>query len=168
MPYCSSCGKQLSEETKFCTSCGTPVQLAMVPTPLQASTVTERPSGITILAALEIIEGIIGSIIGIAILFSFGLLRKLLPVPSTYLPLVQAVLTVVGSLVIFIALVNFVIAYGLLKGTSWAWTVSLVFAVIGILRGIGTLPMGILTVGIKVLIIYYLTRDNVKSYFEKK
>lgn len=167
MPYCSSCGKLLSDEAKFCPNCGTPIQLAMTPTPVQVSTVTERPSGITILAALEIIEGIIGSIIGIAILFSFDILRELLPVPSTYLPLVQAVLTVVGSLVIFIALVNFVIAYGLLNGTSWAWTVSLVFAVIGILRGIGTLPMGILTIGIQVLIIYYLTRENVKSYFEK-
>jgi len=166
MPFCSSCGKLLSDEAKFCPSCGTPIQLVMAPTPMQASKVTERPSGITILAALEIIEGLIGSIIGIAILFSFGILRELLPVPSTYLPLVQAVLTVVGSLVLFIALVNFVIAYGLLNGTSWAWTVSLVFAVIGILRGLFTLPMGILTIGIQVLIIYYLTRENIKSYFE--
>lgn len=167
MPYCSSCGIQLSEETRFCQICGTPVQLAMAPTPVPTSTVTERPSGITILAALEVIEGIIGSIIGIFILFSFSIIQGFLPVPAPYLPLVQAVLTVLGSIVIFIALVNFIIAYGLLKGTSWAWTVSLVFAVIGILRGLGTLPLGVLSIAIKVIIIYYLTRDNIKSFFEK-
>jgi len=167
MPYCVSCGKQLSEESKFCPSCGAPVQLAMATATLPTSNITERPSGVTILAGLEIIEGIIGSIIGIIILFSYSILKGLIPVPATYLPLVQAVLTVIGSIVIFISLVNFIIAYGLLKGTSWAWTVSLVFAVIGILRGVGTLPIGILTIGIKVLIIYYLTRDSVKSFFEK-
>ena len=26
MPYCSKCGKQISESAKFCTSCGAPVQ----------------------------------------------------------------------------------------------------------------------------------------------
>jgi len=167
MPYCSSCGKQLPEDAKFCPSCGASVQLTMVPTTLPTPTITQRPSGITILAGLEIVEGFIGSIIGIIVLFSYSILKGLIPVPATYLPLIQAVLTVIGSIVIFISLVNFIIAYGLLKGTSWAWTVSLVFAVIGILRGLGTLPMGILTIIIQVLIIYYLTRDSVRSFFEK-
>ncbi len=167
MPYCSTCGKQISEDGKFCPNCGVAVKLTMAPKTLPTSTITQRPSGITILAGLEIIEGIIGSIIGIIILFSFSILKGLIPVPASYLPLVQAVLTVIGSIVIFISLVNFIIAYGLLKGTSWAWTVSLIFAVIGILRGLGTLPMGILTISIQVLIIYYLTRDSIRSYFEK-
>jgi hypothetical protein len=62
---------------------------------------------------------------------------------------------------------DFFIAYGLLKGRSWAWTLCLVFSTIGIALGIVLLPIGIVSVITDAVIAYYLTRPYVKQFFEK-
>jgi hypothetical protein len=98
---------------------------------------------------------------------------------------------------IAIGIVSFIVAYGLLKGMGWAWTVTIVLSIIIILLsvittiatvqellwlGLGIIlpppaaiidpspppPFGaIISIIIIGIIIYYLYRPNVKAYFGK-
>jgi len=68
---------------------------------------------------------------------------------------------------VLIGIVDLVIAYGLFKGSGWAWMLCLIFAVISIVFGILTFPVGIIVIIFDALIIYYLTRPNVKEFFGK-
>jgi uncharacterized membrane protein (DUF2068 family) len=108
----------------------------------------QRPLGVTIIAILMIISGIA--------LLSTG-----------------AVLLVVGIGVVPIALgiASFVMAYGLWKGKRWAWTITLILSVIGIIVGIASIATGnvgaIIHIIINAVVIYYLYRPNVKAYFGK-
>ena len=58
-----------------------------------------------------------------------------------------------------IALLYFVIAFGLWKGMGWARMVAIIFAIIGLLG----FPIGTI---ISIVILVYLFKDDVKAYFE--
>jgi hypothetical protein len=71
-----------------------------------------------------------------------------------------------------IAIVSFVVAYGLLKGKGWAWTVSIILSIISIVWNAITLVTaanygGIISIIISGIILYYLFRPHVKAYFGK-
>jgi hypothetical protein len=71
-----------------------------------------------------------------------------------------------------IAIVSFVVAYGLLKGKGWAWTVSIILSIISIVWNVITLVTaanygGIISIIISGIILYYLFRPHVKAYFGK-
>ena len=138
-----------------------------------------RPTGVTVLAVLEILLGLgslgvgfilaamsafLGSLMGgvgvsgpDGVTFSAGLFGGLF----------AAIGAIIGGIIIVIGLVNFAIAYGLLKGLGWAWILSLIFAVISIIFGILMFPIGIVAIIFDALIIFYLTRSNVKVFFGK-
>jgi phage-related protein len=52
---------------------------------------------------------------------------------------------------------------------GWAWILSLIFAVLGIIGSVISLARGglgpIVTFVLDVVIIFYLTRPNVKAFF---
>ena len=100
----------------------------------------------------------------------------------------------IGSIMIAIGIVSFIVAYGLLKGIGWAWTVTIVLSIINIVLNVITIatiqpliwlglgimlpaaildpppplpPGGIISMIISGIIIYYLYRPNVKAYFGK-
>jgi drug/metabolite transporter (DMT)-like permease len=103
----------------------------------------------------------------------------------------------IGSVMIAIGIVWFIVAYGLLKGMRWAWTVTVVLSIISIVLsmvttiatvqallwlGVGMIqlpaapidpsppppPFGaIISIIISGIIIYHLYRPNVKAYFGK-
>ncbi len=103
----------------------------------------ERPTGITLLVVLYIL----GALVGFA-----GLAYPTL----SFLP--QILGTIGILIVLFESLIRLVIAYGLWKGLKWAWYGAVVFAVIGLLNlGIGTI--------INILILFYLFKEEVKTYF---
>jgi hypothetical protein len=52
----------------------------------------------------------------------------------------------IGGILFLVGIADFFIAYGLLKGSSSAWTLFLVFAIIGIALGITLLPIGIISI----------------------
>ena len=64
-----------------------------------------------------------------------------------------------------------VLAYGLWRGKRWAWTVTLILSVIGIILAIASLAVGnmgaIVSIIINSVVIYYLYRPNVKAFFGK-
>ena len=108
----------------------------------------QRPLGVTIIAILTVIGGLI--------FLSSGL-----------------VLLIVGIGVILLALgfAYLVMAYGLWQGRRWAWTITLILMVIGIIVAIASIVAGngasIVSIIIHAVIIYYLFRPNVKAFFGK-
>ncbi len=75
-----------------------------------------------------------------------------------------------GDYFALLSIVPFVLAYGLFTGRGWAWTVTLIFqvldAVVNLVDVLAS-PIGIVFLAIDVIVIYYLTRPNVKAYFRK-
>jgi uncharacterized membrane protein (DUF2068 family) len=108
----------------------------------------QRPLGVTILAILTIIGGIALLSIGAAL-----------------------VVIGIGVALIVLGIAYFVMAYGLWKGKRWAWTITLILSVIGIILGIASIATGnvgaIIHIIINAVVIYYLYRPNVKAYFGK-
>jgi uncharacterized membrane protein HdeD (DUF308 family) len=84
-----------------------------------------------------------------------------------------AVLLIIGIGIIFLAvgIAFLVVAYGLWRGKRWAWTVTLILSVIGIILAIASLAVGnmgaIVSIIIHGVVIYYLYRPNVKAFFGK-
>ncbi len=78
----------------------------------------------------------------------------------------------VGIVFLALGIAYFVMAYGLLKGRGWGWTISLILAGIGIVAGIyhitqNNIGGAIVSLIINGVIIYYLYRPNVKAFFGK-
>jgi hypothetical protein len=75
-----------------------------------------------------------------------------------------------GAILIAIAIVSFIVAYGLLKGRRWAWTVTIILSIISIVWNAITIvgnPFGIVSIIVSGIIIYYLYRPHVKAFFGK-
>jgi len=113
-----------------------------------------RPLGVTIIAILAVIGGIGSVLSGFAIMAIMPFLG-----------------IIFGGLLIIIGLAYFVVAYGLWKGLNWAWNITLIVSVIGIIVGLGSIVVGnigaLFHVIVNVIVIYYLYRPNVKAYFGK-
>ena len=77
-----------------------------------------------------------------------------------------------GAGLVAIGIVSFFVAYGLLKGRGWAWTVTIILSIISIVWNAITIATaanfgGIISIIIDAIIIYYLYRPHVKAYFGK-
>jgi|SRR5215831_15287979 len=130
-----------------------------------------RPLGVTVITILIVITGIltllvgigsvaIGPIIGIGLVFVAG-----------------------GAISLALGVAYLVMGYGLWKGKGWAWTISTILLIIGIIIDIISLPRTIATgssnagsnlsgvivsIGINAFILYYLYRPHVKAYFGRE
>ena len=129
-----------------------------------------RPTGVTILAvlmilvALSLLVGGLGTIVGVGVLGLVGIFDS--PNISIFLPsLTIPFVGLIGIVLTILGLVGFLLAWGLWTGKSWAWIVAIIFAIIGIISNLVTLPAGIVGLILNGLIIYYLTRPAVKGYF---
>jgi hypothetical protein len=169
------------------------------------STPKSRPTGVTIIAILNIISGIIMLFGAIALIAIGAILPTLLPSPAfnqsqlpgnlpalgnqsqlpgnlpalgnqSQLPgnlpvLFGGIGIAIGVVLLAIAIVSFVVAYGLLKGLGWAWTVSVILSIISIAFNAISIAAGnvssIISIIISGIILYYLYRPHVKAYFGK-
>lgn len=77
----------------------------------------------------------------------------------------------IGGILVAIAIASFVVAYGLLKGRRWAWTITVVLSIISIVLNAIAIAAGniasIINIIISGIILYYLYRSHVKAYFGK-
>ena len=100
------------------------------------------------------------------------------PPPPGVPPMVpQALLGGIGIAIgvglLAISIVSFIVAYGLLKGRGWAWTIAIILSIISIvwnaitIATAGNVIGGIVSIIISVVILYYLYRPHVKAYFGK-
>ena len=127
-----------------------------------------RPVGITILAALEILIGVVGLLASLVII-GFSALFSTLPKVGS---LLGAVGLVVGGVVLLFGVIWLATGVGFLHGRGWSWTLGMIFSVLSLLGAIGALTIGLITGGVGGLIfwglmLYYLTRTHVKAFFGK-
>jgi hypothetical protein len=159
------------------------------------STPKSRPTGVTIIAILNIIGGVLMLIFGIGLITLGAVLPTLppsvfnqsqlqgnltagqAPIPAGAPPMaLQSLLGGVGiafgAVLVALAIVSFVVAYGLLKGRGWAWTITIILSIISIVWNAITIATafnfgGIVSIIISGIILYYLYRPHVKAYFGK-
>lgn len=109
-----------------------------------------RPTGVTVLAILTFL----------AANFSFLVAVLFLPY-SIFL----------SAAFVGIGFIDFVFAMGYLSGSGWAWTLGIIFAIIGIAGGFAEIAFGITfpVIGLipSIVTILYLTRPHVKVFFGK-
>ena len=112
-----------------------------------------RPRGVTIISILTILDGVLIVFLGASFLAFGGLL--------------------IGGIVLAVGIGYLAVSYGLLNGRGWAWTVTVILSIIGIVIQIisalstSDIAFTTLSIGINAIILYYLYRPNVKAYFGK-
>jgi len=140
-----------------------------------------RPFGVTLLAILEILYGIVvllGGLVLFGVAYLVGsqdLIDQLGPnVPQWLINAGPALFGALGLVLVIMAIIAFLLAWGFLKGKHWAWVLGIVFMVLNILGsvisavGSGSLS-GIATLGfsilIPVIILIYLLLPSTKAWF---
>lgn len=133
-----------------------------------------RPIGVTIITIIIFVAAIMSLIIGISVLIpgtpmdAIWSMRN--PFPAGFLS--STIGIIFGYFLIILGLIILYAVYGLIKGHKLAWWITIIiFAANGIgdmLRiGSGELMAGLFGILIAVGFIYYLTRPNVREFFEK-
>jgi hypothetical protein len=135
-----------------------------------------RPFGVTIIAILVIISGIVMIIVGagaVAIAPFFPSLAQtegmMIDAISGALLSVTAIIS--GIILLALGIAALFIAYGLIKARGWAWTAAVVLSIIVIIMSVVSIVTGnigsIISLAINGVILYYLYRPHVKAYFGK-
>jgi uncharacterized membrane protein (DUF2068 family) len=154
----------------------------------------QRPTGVTILGVLFVIAGAFSILGGIATLVAIPFVANVNPnvindelqlngqqqplTPSEQTALAQgsgSILTVLGAVLIPLGIASVVVAYGLFKGKSWAWFVAIVLSIIGlavnvislVTSNMGAMAGALVGIAINAIVLYYLSRRNVREYFGK-
>jgi hypothetical protein len=131
-------------------------------------TVSSRPTGITILAALAAIGGVL-DLLGGLLLFGLG------GVVATAAGAGIGALAVVSGLALIVVGVLYLgLSYGFWMLKPWAWIVgaalaivSIVVSVVGFIGG-GSITSLIISIIIPAIILYYLTRPEIQAIFGRK
>ena len=123
-----------------------------------------RPTGVTILAVLAAIFGILGLLAGLGLTLGGGFLAAYTGA--------GALVTVFGLVVLVLAIAELALAYGFWTAKPWAWQWGIALQVIGIVVNILEVPLIgasvtnlIIPVIIAAVIIYYLNTPDVRRYF---
>ena len=135
---------------------------------------TPRPTGVSVLAILAALGGILcligGAVLGIlagameefieSAIEDYG--ATIIPGAGEFISAIVLAIAAVAAIVGILALID---AYGLWIGAGWAWWLTIILSILGIIGGIMSLPGGIISIIIDALIIYYFTRPHVKEFF---
>ena len=126
-----------------------------------------RPLGITFLAIIEILIGVVGLLVSVTII-GVSALFSTIPVIGT---LIGSVGVVIGAVFLFFTLIWLATGVGFLHGRGWAWTLGMIFTVLSILGAAYVAFVGIYQAGYAlvfwIIMIIYLTRSHVKVFFGK-
>jgi len=150
-----------------------------------------RPTGVTIIAILTIISGILLLLSGIT-LVALGALFSGNSTSTSSQAVAQffgVISVAVGGVLLPIGIGYIVMFYGLLKGKGWAWTITIILLFIGIaiqilstsvitasslentknvISGIvGSVTFPLIGLAINIVILYYLYRRHVRAFFGK-
>jgi uncharacterized membrane protein (DUF2068 family) len=85
------------------------------------------------------------------------------------------VLTMVGAVLIPLGIATLAVAYGLFKAKTWAWSIAVVLSafllainVLSLVTGnISAITGAVVGMAINAIVLYYLSRRNVRQYFGK-
>jgi uncharacterized membrane protein (DUF2068 family) len=153
--------------------------------------IRHRPTGVTVLGILFVIAGAFTLLGGITTLVAIPFVANVNPnvignelqlngqlTPSEQTALAQvsgSILTVLGAVLIPLGIASLVVAYGLFKGKRWAWYVAVALSIIGlavnvislVTSDVGAIAGALVGIAINAIVLYYLSRRNVKQYFGK-
>ena len=138
-----------------------------------------RPLGITILGVLSQVTGVMAAFSGVAVVVlgmtvpflneKYVMQKELisgLPIEITGM-----IASLVGVVVIGFGVFSVIVGTGLLKAKKWAWTLEVISMFISLGLGVCYLlddvSSGISSMATSALILYYLYRPNVRTYFGK-
>jgi hypothetical protein len=130
-----------------------------------------RPIGITIIAILMIIGGLVLLFTGITPLF-LGPLISIESSSDYQISELGLLITIGGLVLVGLGIASLAVSWGLLKGKGWARTITLIISIIAIIFAIISLVSSqdlvhVITVIIYGIIIYYMFTDKVKLFFGK-
>jgi len=146
---------------------------------------TLRPTGVTILAVLSIIAAI-AFLLGGAVLIGLGLVIGTYAASQVTSSLatagfsglaslgagtIAAIITAIGAIALILGILYLAVGVGFLGGKGWAWTLGIIVSIIGIVLDVVQIGFGaysnVLGLIIGIIIVYYLTRPDVKAFFGK-
>lgn len=125
-----------------------------------------RPLGVTVLAVLEIIAGIVDILFGILFIavYSLGVTILGIGVSSVGFFLVPLI-----ALFLVVGFLSFILSYGLWTGRGWAWVSAIALAIIGLVTGLIGLLFGsylnIIPIVFYSVILVYLGTRGVRAFF---
>jgi len=135
---------------------------------------TPRPTGVSVLAILAAIGGILVLIGGLILGILAGAMEEfieslIVEYGAGVIPgiegFIEALLLAIAAVAVIFGILYLIAAYGLWIGAGWAWWLTIILSILGIIGGILSLPGGIISIIIDGLIIYYFTRPHVKEFF---
>ena len=140
--------------------------------------VRRRPTGVTILAILEILGGIFELIaalgfFALAVLINVADVRAQIgtSVPDWVLNNAPLLFGALGVFFLVMAIISLVLAWAFLKGKNWArilaiilLVLSIIGNVIGIIAGTSIVSV-VISILIPLIIVWYLYRPHVKQWF---
>ena len=128
--------------------------MAEIPTPTTGYSAPsgDRPLGVTILAVLEIIVGLLGLFSGFTLI-----------TVGAMVPFLAGFAIILGAVVLFIGLLDVIIGWGLWSLKSWAWMVALIVNIINLI--LNAIQLAWLGAIINLIIILYLQQGDIKSRF---
>ena len=129
-----------------------------------------RPTGITIIAVLMIIGGLVLLFTGITPLFLGPLIS--IDISDYQINQLGLLITLGGLVLVGLGIASFIVSWGLLKGKGWARTITLIISIIAIIFAIISLISSedfihVISIIIYGIIIYYMFTDKVKLFFGK-
>ncbi len=133
---------------------------------------SSRPTGVTILAVLQLIGGILSVVAGLTALFARDAISQQLSTGANVPPELAAGLPAgLGWFFLITGAIALFLAWGLFTLKGWAWLTTLIFQGLNIASHLasfgsnaGSAILGIVIAGI---IIYYLLTPQVKRAFGK-
>jgi len=124
-----------------------------------------RPTGVTILGILYLLEGIIAIILALVI----GVIASSFA-GSSVLGGVAAIGGFASGLVFLVAIFEFIIAGALFSGKSWGRIIVIIFAIIDLMVNAITLlsanVFAIAFILLDLIVLYYMWRPHVMEYFK--
>ncbi len=123
--------------------------MAEIPTPTTgySSPSGDRPLGVTILAILQLLGGVISIFGGLAIVMIFPVIFTL----------------IIGAILLIVGLLGLIVGWGLYTMKSWAWMLAMILNIINII--IAIINFDIVSLIIPVIIVVYLNQADIKSRF---
>jgi len=129
-----------------------------------------RPAGVTIIAILSFVAGILAILAGALSTLLAGLIGA--ATDTAVGGIFGGFFAVIGVVILVIGIAYLVTGYGLWQLRRWAWlaalvlsAISLVITVLGMFGGGGLNASNIVTLAVAGAILYYLNTPQVKAAF---
>lgn len=118
----------------------------------------DRPKGVTLLALWSVILGVSVTVLAVIAVYWFHRIPDAL---EAFLDVPEALV----AIAVAVSAVNLVIAYGLWTLRPWARLLAIGFAVVSLVFGMFTLPLGFASVLFSLATVWYLSEHRVRGAF---